>query len=198
MNLREFGLLLESDPRLPCVTRIIVGRRLRSSWWGHPKAELIYAVSNRLSNHRDVLTVKLVAGKVTFVHRRLWAAVIAVATSSEEWQFEGLAPATRRLFTLVSRKGILETNQLPGYERQSRAVAGAARELERRLLVYGQDFHTSSGAHAKRLETWERWARRTGFTGSTIETEGGKKMLEEILAHMSRGADVKKLLPWHD
>ncbi len=38
-----------------------------------------------------------------------------------------------------------------------------ARTLETRLLVFADDVHTSSGAHVKRIETWEHWAWRTGF-----------------------------------
>lgn len=75
--LKAGGILLESDALLPCVTRIIVGRRLRNSWWAHPRANVIYDVLNRLYHHREVLTTKLVGGKATLIHKKLWPAVFA-------------------------------------------------------------------------------------------------------------------------
>lgn len=195
--LKAGGLLLESDPQLPCVTRILVGRPLHTSWWAHPHANLIYQVLNRLYDHRDVLATKLIRGKVTLVHRKLWPAVFAIATSRETWQNNGLSRTSKQLLNKVTKRGVLETNRLPTYEKHSKLLAEAARHLERRLLVYGEDFHTSSGAHAKRLQTWQVWARHVGFTGARMKPELAKVKLEDALANLAGTADARNLLPWH-
>jgi hypothetical protein len=166
--LKAGGILIESDSHLPSVTRIIVGQRLHTSWWAHPRANLIYNVLNRVHDNQDILTVRLVGGKLTLIHKKLWPAVFAVATSREHWQKKGLSRTARNLLTNLKRHGSLETNRLPAYEKRSKLIAEAARELERRLLVYGEDIHTSSGAHAKRLETWQGWARRVSFPSGKV------------------------------
>ncbi len=190
------GIILESHPQLPCVTRMIVGRRLHTSWWAHPQANLIYNVLNRLCHHKDVLTVKLVSGKVTLVHRKLWAAVFTVATSREPWQMKGLSRTARKLLTQVMKVGMLETNHLPAYEKRSRLIAKAAKELERRLLLYGEAHHTKSGAHAKRLETWGHWARRARLARARVKPEQAKTQLKDALVRLARSPKTKARLPW--
>ncbi len=190
------GIILESDPQLPCVTRMIVGRRLHTSWWAHPQANLIYNVLNRLYHHRDVLTVKLVSGKVTLVHRKLWAAIFTVATSREPWQMKGLSGTAKKLLSQVTYAGMLETNHLPAYEKRSRLITKAAKELERGLLVYGEAYHTKSGAHAKRLETWGHWARRARLVRARVKPEHAKTQLKDALARLSRSPTTKARLPW--
>src|SRR6266704_523157 len=68
--LEKYGLLLESDAQLPSLVSIVAGGPVRGSWWGHASGNIIYEVGNRLANHPDVLVIKLVSGKVTFVQRR--------------------------------------------------------------------------------------------------------------------------------
>ena len=190
--LKAGGLLLESDPRLPCVTQIIVGRRLRSSWWADPRTTLIYRVLQRLHKNSDVLAAKLVDGKVTLIHRKLWPAILRVATCREPWQREGLSRTAKSLLDKVTKQGMLETNRLPRYAENSQLIAQAAGELERRLLVYGEGFHTNSGAHAKRLLTWGRWARRMGLAPIAMTSEQAKTRLEDALNSLAGSADAKK------
>ncbi len=90
-RLLEQGLLLEADPTLPSLTREIVKKPIRGSWWSHPKGQEIYAVSRALSEHEEVLVTKLVNGKITFVHRRLWPSIFWIATSGDSWQIKGLS-----------------------------------------------------------------------------------------------------------
>jgi hypothetical protein len=54
----------------------IAGGPIRGSWWGHPKGREIFRVLQTVSGHPDVLVCKLVDGKITFVHRRLWPALV--------------------------------------------------------------------------------------------------------------------------
>src|SRR6201999_1926913 len=48
--------------------------------------------------------------------------------------------------------------RLGSKRRAAPRVADLARELERRLLVQAVEIHTSSGAHAKVLQSWPRWS----------------------------------------
>jgi len=73
----------------------------------------------------------------------------------------------------------------------------AARELERLVLVHSEEIHTRSGAHAKRLETWERWAERTGFQGEKMTPAQAKELLEEVVTNLNKQFDGKGRLPWN-
>jgi hypothetical protein len=79
-RLREVDLLLDTDPKFPNVTALLAGETVRGSWWAHPKAHEMYRVASELRADPDVLAIKLVSGKITFIHRPLWMAVFAVGT----------------------------------------------------------------------------------------------------------------------
>ena len=80
-HLRKHSLLMSSDARYPSVTTIVAGEPVAGSWWDHASGKQIYAIQNRLLAHKDVLAVKLIEGKVTLVHRKLWPDVLAMAVS---------------------------------------------------------------------------------------------------------------------
>jgi hypothetical protein len=79
-TLAEQGMLLESARGpLPNVAEIVAGEPLRGSWWSHPQSHAIYAAINSLAGSPDVVRTRLVNGKVTLVHRRVWPALVRVA-----------------------------------------------------------------------------------------------------------------------
>jgi hypothetical protein len=78
--LREHGMLLESARGpIPNVAELIAGEQIRGSWWSHPASHAIFAAINHLADSPDVARTRLVNGKVTLIHRRLWPALIRVA-----------------------------------------------------------------------------------------------------------------------
>ena len=77
-KLKEYGLLLQTDVNLPNVCALVAGAPVRGSWWGHPRSHEIFRVNCELAEHPDVLMCKLVSGKITYFHRALWPAVIAI------------------------------------------------------------------------------------------------------------------------
>jgi hypothetical protein len=79
-TLIEHGMLLESARGpLPNVAELIAGDRIRGSWWGHPSSHAIFEAINALADSPDVVRTRLVNGKVTLVHRRVWCALARVA-----------------------------------------------------------------------------------------------------------------------
>ena len=77
---REHGVVLASAKGpVPRLAEIIVGEPIKGSWWAHPRSHEIYAVFQALRECNDILVCRLVNGKVTFVHRRLWPALIRAA-----------------------------------------------------------------------------------------------------------------------
>lgn len=196
----KFGFLLESDPKLPSVCTLITGASLRGSWWSHPMAQTIFQVNEQLEDHPDVLITKLVSGKVTFVHRELWSEILAIGTAHEPWQMEGLSASAQALLKMVQETGTLRTDKIswPKTQSTSKNKPGvAARELERKLLIYAEQIHTESGAHAKLLETWEHWSKRTGFAESAIRADQAKRNLEDRLRKLNDEFDGTARLPWN-
>jgi hypothetical protein len=77
---REQGVVLQSARGpVPSLAERVAGEPIHGSWWGHPAGHEIYAVLDRVRSSPDVITTRLVDGKVTLVHRRLWPALVRVA-----------------------------------------------------------------------------------------------------------------------
>ena len=64
----------------PSLAEAVAGGPIRGSWWGHPKGREIFRVAAAVSESPDILVCKLVDGKVTYVHRRLWPALVKLAS----------------------------------------------------------------------------------------------------------------------
>ncbi len=77
---RKHGIVLESAAGpVPSVADAIAGEPIRGSWWSHPRSHEIFELTQGIRNSDDILVCRLVNGKVTFVHRRLWPALVRVA-----------------------------------------------------------------------------------------------------------------------
>ena len=74
------GIVLESARGpFPNLAEAVVGRRIRGSWWGHAKGKEIFSLTRAVRDSADVLVCRLVGGKITYVHRRLWPALVRLA-----------------------------------------------------------------------------------------------------------------------
>ncbi len=196
--LERSGLLLESDPLLPSVVSLMVGSPVHGSWWGHPRGHAIYHVSGELAHHPDVVVARLVSGKVTYVHRRLWPALLSVATAREPWQMGGLSSAARALLAQFAKQETVRLDHLAQLGRIGiKGLRQAAQQLETRLLVRGGSVHTETGAHARYVETWECWAGRARFRRKRPTAEQGKRALEDALQGLSGPSAGRAVrLPW--
>lgn len=194
LHLEKFGLLLLSDSSLPNVSLLVADKKISGSWWSDEAAHKIFAVSEMLEDHPDVMIMKLVSNKVTFVHRELWGPIYAIGVSREDWQLSKLSPVAKRLLNTLDDQGSLLTNKL-GKEFGPKP-AETARELESRLLLHANQIHTESGAHAKVIETWDTWADRAGFRVKASNPAAARRFLEQRLADMNEEFGGKGKLPW--
>ena len=81
------GIILQAARGpLPNLAEAITGGAIRGSWWGHPKGKEIFHAVKTIGASHDVLVCKLVEGKITFVHRRLWPALIKLASRFQKEQ----------------------------------------------------------------------------------------------------------------
>lgn len=193
-QLEKFGLLLLSDSNLPNVATLVAGEKVSGSWWSHKAAQRIFAVSELLEDHSDVLIMKLVSNKVTFVHRELWPHIYAIGIAREDWQLKKLPPVAKQLLNALDDHGSLQTNKL-GKEFGPKP-ADTARELESRLLLHASQMHTESGAHATVIETWPTWAKGAKLRGKAKNPTTARYFLEQRLAHLNEEFGGKGKLPW--
>ena len=148
-TLSNTGLLLVQDKHLVNVVTLLTGEAFSKSWWSHPKGRLIFAVVTDLSEHPDVLFTKLINGKVTIVHRKLWPAFLSTALAKEPWQTRGLSSRGQQLLaSLNESRGPIKSS------------GPAVKELEVRLLAHARQVHTESGRHELLVEPWTVWSQR--------------------------------------
>ncbi len=79
-------ILAAAKGPIPNLAEAIAGEPIRGSWWGHKKGTEIFNALNVLSDSSDVLCFRLVEGKITFVHRRLWPALVRIANEFKKDQ----------------------------------------------------------------------------------------------------------------
>jgi hypothetical protein len=129
---KTHGVVLESGRgSVPSLAEAIAGGPIRGSWWAHPKGHDIFLCSRAIRNSADVLVCRLVGGKVTYIHRRLWAALVRRAKTFNA----GRLAAIQEVHT-PSGKHRLDAIPFPGWvpEQVLRAARRLTAEEAARLL----------------------------------------------------------------
>src|SRR4029078_7261953 len=77
------GIVLESaHGRVPTFADFVAGERV-TRWWGHPKRQLIFTLTRAMRDSPDVLTCRFIDNKITYIHRRLWPALVKLSGELE-------------------------------------------------------------------------------------------------------------------
>lgn len=72
-------VLVSAKGPVPRLTEVIAGEPIKGSWWSHPKSHQIFSILEVVTESEDILVCRLVNGKITLVHRRLWPALVRLA-----------------------------------------------------------------------------------------------------------------------
>jgi hypothetical protein len=72
-------VLVAAKGPVPRLIDAVAGEPISGNWWSHPRANAIYNVLTEVSESEQVLVCRLINGKVTLVHRRLWPALVKLA-----------------------------------------------------------------------------------------------------------------------
>ena len=183
-RLQEFDLLLDTDPKLPSVTGLVAGDTGGRSWWAHPQAKQMYGLSCGLRDHPDVLLVKLISGKLTFIHRPLWPAIVAIGTAREPWQMDGLSKEAKALLNKTDKDAKVESSGDP------------VRELETKLLAHAASVHTERGFHMKEVQSWRVWASSVGLGKVKLTPAEARSQIDAVVARINQQFGAKGTLPW--
>jgi hypothetical protein len=77
---RTHGVVLVAGKGpVPRLVEAIAGEEIRGSWWAHPQSRRIFATLQPVVASNEVLVCRLVDGKITLVHRRVWPALVRLA-----------------------------------------------------------------------------------------------------------------------
>jgi hypothetical protein len=144
------GLVLESGSGpVPSLVAAIAGEAIRGSWWAHARGREIFALTRAIRDSPDVLVCRLIDGKITYVHRRLWPALVRL---SERFPDPHLAQI-REVHT-SSGKHAVEESRFPAWV--SREVAAQASALDEESALrqlgswYTKDDPNRKGARRNR------------------------------------------------
>jgi hypothetical protein len=195
-EIRRRGLLLVHDKTFPSLTRLTIGEPVRGSWWAHPLSNDVYMVSQRLQHCGEVALIKLVSGKETYLHRQWWPHLVAIGISRQPWQLDDLPGSASALLAEVDRLLSIRLDRFGGPQPR-KEIREDARSLAERLLVYADDVHTESGAHARRLESWQSWAQHHEVALSSLPSvDEARRELERIVDTSNAECSSEGFLPW--
>jgi hypothetical protein len=163
---------------VPSLAHEIVQGPIKGSWWGHPKGKLIFALASHVTDSGEVLALKLIDGKTTYVHEVLWPQLLRVLLD-DAWRAPRVAALTgsaKRLYAEVERE-----SEVQG------ADAKAVRALEDDVLALVVSHHTARGHHEKVLTSWRKWA-----STAAVKAAGGS--VESALSELRAAAHGAQIL----
>jgi hypothetical protein len=77
---KRHGVVLQAARGpVPSLADAIAGETIRGSWLGHLKSREIFRAVRAVCETPEVLVCKLIDNKITYVHRRVWPALIKLA-----------------------------------------------------------------------------------------------------------------------
>jgi hypothetical protein len=79
---KKHGVVLESARGpVPNLVDLVVGGTRKGSWWTHPRAREVFALTRSMRDSPEILVTRFVNGHITYVHRRLWVPLVRIASA---------------------------------------------------------------------------------------------------------------------
>ena len=74
------GIVLEAGRGpVPALATEVLGDGSSGSWWAHPRAREFFRLTREVRDEPRILVCRLLAGKITYIHRRLWPALVRLS-----------------------------------------------------------------------------------------------------------------------
>lgn len=121
----QHGIVLEAARRgaIPSLADAVAGEAIAGNWWAHAQGKRIFAATRAVREAADVLVCRLVDGKISFVHARLWPALARLA---DRFPRERLA----RLREVHGSDGRHRVEEIPFPDWLDAATLAAGRRLD--------------------------------------------------------------------
>lgn len=190
--IEKHKILLLQDKSFPNIVSKIVGEDIVGSWWGHPLANPIYNGLQWLEENHSVLVLKLISGKVTYIHESLFLDMYSVVQAPRGWQTKKLKDDELKLLKYISKKKKITSND-PKLAELAKDPKKGLTKLETNLLVFSSEEHTDSGKHIKEFKVWQD---SPIFNAKPGDYETSLKKIEGLVLKLGAAADTKVKLPW--
>jgi hypothetical protein len=120
----EHGIVCEAagHARVPSLVSAITGDPMSGNWWSHPRSREIFAITRAVRDSTQILVCRVVQGKISFVHRRVWPALVRA-----ENHFPRRNLARVREVHSESGKHVLEEMPFPAWV--PKATSAAAKRI---------------------------------------------------------------------
>jgi len=142
------GIVLEgARGPVPILAEAVAGERIHGGWWGHAKGHEIFAATRAVRASSDVLVCRLLSAKVTYIHRRLWPAVVRLADKLDK----DLLAAIREEHTASGSHRVVETPFPAWVPSEDREAANRLTE-EEALSQLGERLIRSLGLKFSRVK----------------------------------------------
>lgn len=118
------GVMLEASRRagVPSLVDAIANEPVKGNWWSHPQGRTIFEATRAVRDCTEVLVCRLVDGRISFVHARLWPALARLAHCFAP---ERLA----RLREIHAQGGSHRVEEIPWPQWLPREIAAQAQRL---------------------------------------------------------------------
>ena len=120
----QHGIVLEAarHRHIASLAEAIAGEALHGNGWSHPRRRAIFVTTRALRASLQILVCRLVEGKISFVHSRLWPALIRLS--------DRFAPhCVARLHETPTQRGRHRVDETPFPDWVPQVIAVAARRL---------------------------------------------------------------------
>ena len=128
--IQRHGIVCESARRgaIASLADAVARETVHGNWWSHPKSRAIFTITRALRESPQVLVCRLVDGKISFVHERLWPALVRAAD-----RFSPKQLARVHEVHSASGKHVIEVTPFPEWV-PAKAAAAAKRLTQQQAL----------------------------------------------------------------
>jgi len=82
--IEKHGVVLESaHGPVPTFVDFVAGEPI-ARWWDHPLGRSIFRLTRAVRDSPDVVTARLIDGKITYLHRRIWPALVKLSNKMDK------------------------------------------------------------------------------------------------------------------
>jgi hypothetical protein len=192
---KKHGLLLLSDPELPSLVTLIAGEPVKGTWWGHAKGNLMYNLSQELEDDSEILVIKLINKKITYIHKRHWNALFSIVLEKSDWQTKGLKPEHKSLLQTIQKKKTVRADDA-SFKKSPTEIGKLAAKLEEKLVVCSQSIHSESGKHIRQMKTWETHIKEIKFPYKKMKAPEAIAYFDDVFEAWALGNSQNIKVPW--
>lgn len=189
-QIEKHQILLLQDQKFPNIIQLITGDTCKGSWWSHPQANSIYNGLAWLADNSSIFTVKLLDGKMTYLHENLLNDFYTIVMKPRDWQLKKLKQSDLEVFNVIKTNKKISSDDI---QYKTIEIKKSLARLEKKLLIQGTEQHTKSGKHIK---IYHRWKAPKNFKIQSQNINNSILKFEKIVENFNLISESAVKLPW--